>query len=1138
MDNLQWKYDMAGIKSAREQGYRRKIVARDISVSTGAKQYAYLLPPMYNLFLKQVHEKRDKNLYEVIDEKSPVRLYFDCDSFDRDEGGYGLDLDCKTSLKLFHDLLKNFILFLNPNSTANMKAHITRCIRQDKPNKHSFHAIYPGIVFKNINELKMFVLSFAYHLFEDKNDMRLAFKKQGKNKTLGRAFFDLAVYTKDRCFRLPFQSKKGDSAKLIPLREITLEEIENNICQPEDFVRKPDNVDTSIGDLLSAAVMEKYTGVKLSTYVRAYQEGVIKEKIKTKCIEKRNGSKKIKITTPRLEIEWDQMKIPGVETVEIREDKDFLQYFDPVELRGGFYSLYIHLLKDICYFLPDEVLKQWMGHTNDKKANYLIKSNRKKGAEYAMTGGYALELLAKIYGRCNVRDLRDPIPKPTNSFRNTTRINVTPDRWRPIEVSDMKKFFIDSQVRDLKTNTYNDCGMITAMADVDYGEKIALSKKLKMDTKKKCQFITGQMGASKSTGVMDYMVFSMISSMIANAMVIVPRCSLAGQTVKKIYNTYKEMISDKDRMKKIKNKRKIVINPYFSQAYTIGGLQEIYDELTSEITTTDTCGTICVCVLNSISKVRSHVFDTIIMDEPVTCVDNFYIDSEKKQKIPVKNILEKKGNTIAVTDLMIDMLMKITRNANQLIFIDAAFTEDVIRLCETLYWGAYTMQGTVDDWRKVLENEGVDQSNIRHKIKRIKDENILIRKWIQNKKEWNYDKKTDTRTIISTTEIDHFRLFRPIEYICVYDKKITRPIYTHIIKYDCKQTMMNKLLDDVREGKKLVVYCSVGKETASIINTINSMTSRECIVLPKVGGVTAKSLKGKENQLDEYMRSMEVVVVSSVLGTGTSYPEEGLFDAAYMFCKVTYGTPQISDMIQLSARVRATTTRTLHYHITTSTSGHKPNGDALKNSDYHGISFKDHLDKTYTSRDHLHRVHMSRPSLASEFMINELQQSFGHVIDETLEKKLPTHETNSEIEKEKHSDGKRKESKMAQEIDKHHPDVYTDVMATSNRNMTDEDGTKYQTIVRHCVVRTNNTTEPDRTMDVEWDSSQGTSGEIFHRPVTVDRSRITEQLVATPGPSTSRKRKLSDDDEYEKYDSGIEDIETDVDEEEEVQNKL
>lgn len=31
-----------------------------------------------------------------------------------------------------------------------------------------------------------------------------------------------------------------------------------------------------------------------------------------------------------------------------------------------------------------------------------------------------------------------------------------------------------------------------------------------------------------------------------------------------------------------------------------------------------------------------------------------------------------------------------------------------------------------------------------------------------------------------------------------------------------------------------------------------------------------------------------------------------------------------------------------------------------------------------------------------------------------------------------------------------------------------------------------------------------------------------------------RKRKLFDDDEYEKYDSGIEDIEIDVDEEEEV----
>lgn len=103
------------------------------------------------------------------------------------------------------------------------------------------------------------------------------------------------------------------------------------------------------------------------------------------------------------------------------------------------------------------------------------------------------------------------------------------------------------------------------------------------------------------------------------------------------------------------------------------------------------------------------------------------------------------------------------------------------------------------------------------------------------------------RIIISIMEIDYFRFFRFIEYICVYDKKIIRLIYIYIIKYDCKQIMMNRLLDDVREGKKLVVYCFVGKEMVFIINMINLMMFRECIVLFKVGGVIVKSLKGKEN---------------------------------------------------------------------------------------------------------------------------------------------------------------------------------------------------------------------------------------------------------------------------------------------------
>lgn len=85
-----------------------------------------------------------------------------------------------------------------------------------------------------------------------------------------------------------------------------------------------------------------------------------------------------------------------------------------------------------------------MGYINDKKVNYLIKLNRKKGVEYVMIGGYVLELLVKIYGRCNVCDLRDFIFKLMNLFRNIICINVIFDRWWLIEVSDMKKFFIDS----------------------------------------------------------------------------------------------------------------------------------------------------------------------------------------------------------------------------------------------------------------------------------------------------------------------------------------------------------------------------------------------------------------------------------------------------------------------------------------------------------------------------------------------------------------------------------------------------------------------------------------------------------------------------------------------------------------------
>jgi hypothetical protein len=82
----------------------------------------------------------------------------------------------------------------------------------DKGNpKKSAHLIFPSILFRNLRENQMFVAIIKYHMLHSSSKLI-----DIQHKALINKCFDFNVYTKNRVFRLPYQSKKGKNNILIP----------------------------------------------------------------------------------------------------------------------------------------------------------------------------------------------------------------------------------------------------------------------------------------------------------------------------------------------------------------------------------------------------------------------------------------------------------------------------------------------------------------------------------------------------------------------------------------------------------------------------------------------------------------------------------------------------------------------------------------------------------------------------------------------------------------------------------------------------------------------------------------------------------------------------------------------------------
>ena len=189
-----YKRKIKKLESNAEADIDSVLIAQDIQYpgrKTISKCYA-----VHSLDKVKELIKTNQQLYELVQEKTPVALYFDIEWYD----------DGKPRIEEITDTIAKEIKVLVGD--VDMTSYMLTASRQEKEKyKHSYHIHYPGIVFRNINILHSFMYKLLERMYSNPENKDFLFSER-------EPVIDCCVYNKWRAFRLPGQSGLGKNCPM------------------------------------------------------------------------------------------------------------------------------------------------------------------------------------------------------------------------------------------------------------------------------------------------------------------------------------------------------------------------------------------------------------------------------------------------------------------------------------------------------------------------------------------------------------------------------------------------------------------------------------------------------------------------------------------------------------------------------------------------------------------------------------------------------------------------------------------------------------------------------------------------------------------------------------------------------------
>ena len=160
------------------------------------------------------------------------------------------------------------------------------------------------------------------------------------------------------------------------------------------------------------------------------------------------------------------------------------------------------------------------------------------------------------------------------------------------------------------------------------------------------------------------------------------------------------------------------------------------------------------------------------------------------------------------------------------------------------------------------------------------------------------------------------------------------PIFDRIEEYETYAEMWKLIADDSAVGKRSVIYAS----TVLTLYDIKEMLVAYAVENGTLDSIADVSLIASQTGAEEVTCALEywrgglspVAGCTIRLGAGVNLDTPNMFDTAYLFLHMSKGTADLTDMVQLSARVRSIVSRTLRYAVTSSNFGTNLHGDVTK----------------------------------------------------------------------------------------------------------------------------------------------------------------------------------------------------------------
>ena len=772
--------------------------------------------------------KKDLNRYEVLQADHCLRLFFDVEW---PVEGVGDEADSATKLMRLQQCVREYGQDHNMFKDS-IVLDASRC------GKKSYHIIYHNAVFRRIDgDLKIFVLGFVRWLTEDMKLNGLTYVKKTQRGEQLRCIVDTAVYTKHRCFRLLGQSKASDKkgTTLVPYKsdsviaKNTLVQSTALLCDHEAY----------IDDLL------KYRAPTDGLYPiapspdfghGARQKGTV-------CFRKVKRQGKV-----QLNIELDVPKKLG--RLVIENDEDILNNLDCNELKqADFTGLFLPVLISLTTAFSDKELIAWMGGTSKDKS--IDKINKRL-----------------TYAKQRARDDTVALVKceAALSFLKKKHVHVVDTRphcaiSKPLlQVIDPKESegwkFLPSGV-ELK------------------GELSQLCKKDKQSRfqRRRSIFISGKMGVGKTAAVLYFAKERLTEDVYKDVTYFGPRTLLVKQV--------SERMEETSLLPTVHKRKGVSVRRYYAgmddDAIYRCGL--IYRDVTFN------SNYFHAACINSAAKTPLHP-DVVIVDEAVVSVGNMFIHSTQSahRSKNVDNVSEK---AIECDRDVIEAVIERIRNASVVIYIDAAFTHQLVSAFSLIWSTAkpLNIENYADRERKSLQTS---------LTKAGKREPCVT---------FHTDK----------TGAQKFEVAENV-LIAVYDPGRDSGVFTQLREVINYQQLKMEVMETIYNKKSCIVYTSSSRAAAEVTNMVKR---KGTALVPMMTLVTSEFVKKNKN-LAKCIADMGIsifVAASSVLSCGVSFDEQDMFDYAYAMFEFSPNTPPLADMIQLCARVRSISSKTLTYTV-------------------------------------------------------------------------------------------------------------------------------------------------------------------------------------------------------------------------------